>query len=127
LSLITRAFGSPKTPCTVGSGRKPGSNTRPTAAAFVAWFLPWKIMAISNQARYAKNLGNAQVSGIIHAKITHSVPRRPPEKPSQGQRAAPSPGLTRRYQAVGTTAVSRTRRLLGPMQIPSAPHEPRSG
>jgi transposase len=34
-------------------------------------------MAISNQVRYAKNLGNALLSGIIHAKIAHSIPRRP--------------------------------------------------
>src|SRR6516162_3780336 len=34
-------------------------------------------MAISNRARNAKNLRNAQLSGIIQTKIAHSTPRRP--------------------------------------------------
>jgi hypothetical protein len=54
-----------------------GSNTRPTAAAFVPWFLPLKIMAISNRARNAKNLANAQLSVHYPRKSTHSISRRP--------------------------------------------------
>ena len=34
-------------------------------------------MAISNRARNAKNLGNAQLSGIIQTTLAHSTPRRP--------------------------------------------------
>src|SRR5437764_8033970 len=38
LRLITRAFGSPKTPCTIGCGRKPGKQYASPAAGFVSWF-----------------------------------------------------------------------------------------
>jgi hypothetical protein len=34
-------------------------------------------MAISTRDQNAKDLGNAQLSGIIQAKIAHSIPRRP--------------------------------------------------
>ena len=39
-SPITTAFGSPKIPRTVGSGRKPGTNTYPKAAGFASLLVP---------------------------------------------------------------------------------------
>jgi toxin ParE1/3/4 len=66
LSFITRAFGSPKTPCRFG--RKSGSNTRPSRRFRLLNFKP---------RRNATNLGNARLSGIFQTKIAHSIPRRP--------------------------------------------------
>ena len=61
LSLITRAFGSPKMPRTVGSGRKPGKNMHPKVAAFASLFPPFIRHAKTDPLRNAKTLRNSQV------------------------------------------------------------------
>jgi hypothetical protein len=69
------AFGSPKPPFTVSSGRKQGKQYAfPQPPRSFPGLCHAKIMAISNRARNAKNLGNAQVSGVIQANTDHEDP-----------------------------------------------------
>jgi len=78
LSLITRTFGSPKTPHTVGSGRKPGKQyaSHSRRHRFAVLFIPPGCQMearpeIQNRWEIHSFLAPA------HPKFAHSIPRRP--------------------------------------------------
>ena len=78
LSVITRAFGSPKMPRTVGSGRKPGKQyaspsrlrRKDRRAIQIAWQIP---NLAETQNRYAMHSFPQPLASIS----AHTTPRRP--------------------------------------------------
>src|SRR6516225_6520436 len=77
LSLMTRAFGSPKTPCTVGCGRKPGKQYASHSRR-----LRCLVLAIQNHGNFqarSKCKKSRKFTGFWHypRKNAHSIPRRP--------------------------------------------------
>jgi hypothetical protein len=75
--VITRAFGSPKIPRTVGCAQKPPTNTYPIAAGGVSMLVPSEIHAKYRSLQNAESTCNPRFFRAFKPKITHSIPRRP--------------------------------------------------
>jgi hypothetical protein len=78
LSVITRAFGSPKMPRTVGSARKPGKEyvSQSRRRRFNACAIHHSCQ-IPNPAKMQNTLAIHSFVSRPAPKITHSIPRRP--------------------------------------------------
>src|SRR3981189_1781537 len=81
LSLITRAFGSPKIPRTVGSGRKPQNEyvSQSRRLRFCARTIRYSCR-IRSSAKMQNLLAIPSFLAFSTSKIAHSIPRRPKEK-----------------------------------------------
>src|SRR6267154_5981000 len=78
LSVITRAFGSPKIPRTVGSGRKPRNEyvSQSRRLRFLARTIHYSCR-IPGSAKMQNLLAIPNFPAFSTSKITHSIPRRP--------------------------------------------------
>ena len=80
LSVITRAFGSPKTPRTVGAGRKPGKHTYPRAADFASLFVPSTIGCQIEAQTETQNPKKCTGFSPLHTLIRPLIPEDPKEE-----------------------------------------------
>ncbi len=72
--VTTRAWASPKIPCTVGSGRKPGK--RYASSSFLEWIIR-KTYQNSKPSKDAEAPVNTGLKGYHTPFFTHSIARRP--------------------------------------------------